>query len=220
MPLPRTDVVEGFPNELRAFGDLLQSLDEKEAKAKTRCEGWTVADVAAHVIGTLADVTSGNFDDLATPAGVERQVSERRGRSLAELVEELRAQEKAGTDILNGIDDAAWAGPAPKDLAPTMGDGVEALWYDAFVHADDIRAAVGRPSERGPGQRAAISHLAVLLEQKGWGPATLDFDGVGTITVGGGGTRVTGDPLQFTLVATGRADPSSIGLDPSVNVYG
>ena len=32
-----------------------------------------------------------------------------------------------------------------------LGEGIEALWYDAFVHADDIRSATGRPSERGDG---------------------------------------------------------------------
>jgi hypothetical protein len=35
----------------------------------------------------------------------------------------------------------------------------------------------------------------------------------------GSGRRVTGDPHQFVLVATGRADPATLGLDESVNVY-
>jgi hypothetical protein len=49
----------------------------------------------------------------------------------------------------------------------------------------------------------------------------LQLDGVGSFDVsGGGGQRVTGDPLTFVLIATGRADPSALGLDPSVNVYG
>ena len=30
---------------------------------------------------------------------------------------------------------------------------------------------------------------------------------------------MTGDPLQFVLVATGRADPAPLGLDASVNIY-
>jgi hypothetical protein len=36
---------------------------------------------------------------------------------------------------------------------------------------------------------------------------------------GGGGQRVTGDPMDFVLVATGRKDASALGLDDKVNVY-
>ena len=36
---------------------------------------------------------------------------------------------------------------------------------------------------------------------------------------GGGGQRVTGDPLEFVLAATGRTDPGALGLDETVNVY-
>ncbi len=36
---------------------------------------------------------------------------------------------------------------------------------------------------------------------------------------GGGGRRIDGDPLVFTLVATGRADPATLDLDEGVNVY-
>jgi hypothetical protein len=62
--------------------------------------------------------------------------------------------------------------------------------------------------------------LADLLTHAGWGPATLALDGLEEFSVsGGGGQRVTGDPLSFVLVATGRLDPSELGLDPAVNVY-
>ena len=105
-------------------------------------------------------------------------------------------------------------------MVPTLGEGVEALWYDAYVHGEDIRAAIGRVPEPGPGLRASVAHLSDLLSQRDWGPATLALDGVDEFPVsGGGGRRVTGDPLQFVLVATGRADPAAVGLDETVNVY-
>ena len=219
MALPRTEVVEGYTNELSTFEELVRTLDDRQATTPTRCEGWTVSDVVAHVAGTLAAVTAGDFDDFGTQAGVDRRVAERRGRSLGELADELETLQKAGSDILATFDDSLWAGPAPRDLAPTLGDGVEALWYDTYVHAEDIRAAVGLPPERGPGLRASVSHLAVLLTQKGWGPATLELDGLEPFPVGDGGPAVKGDPLTFVLAATGRADPALAGLDASVNVY-
>jgi hypothetical protein len=37
--------------------------------------------------------------------------------------------------------------------------------------------------------------------------------------VSGGGREITGDALQFMLVATGRADASTMGLEPDVSIY-
>jgi hypothetical protein len=52
-----------------------------------------------------------------------------------------------------------------------------------------------------------------------WESATLAFDGLPEFPVSGGGRRIDGDALQFVLVATGREDPASLGLDASVNLY-
>ena len=105
----------------------------------------------------------------------------------------------------------------PPDL--TLGEGVLTLWYDTYVHLDDMRGATGRESERGDGLDATIASLAARLTTRGWGPATLVLDGVGRHQVGAGGPEITGDALQFALVATGRADAATMGLDADVNIY-
>jgi len=221
MTLSRTEVVGGLIDELGAFGALIEPLDAAAWATSTRCEGWTVADVAAHVIGSMADVVSGRLEGLGTPEVTAREVSERQGRSPAELAAELAEVTKLTAELSGAFDDAAWAAPAPGGYDGSLGEGVEALWYDTYLHADDIRAALGRRSERGAGLRPTVHHLAILLDKKGWGPATLSFDGLETLTVGGGGTpSLTGDPLPFVLAATGRGDPAALGLDSSVNIYG
>ena len=58
-----------------------------------------------------------------------------------------------------------------------------------------------------------------MLTEQGYRPATLALDGLEEYPVSGGGPAVTGDVLQFVLVATGRADPAVIGLDETVNIY-
>lgn len=219
MPLPREETVAGFQEELIRFEELLRSIDDADWRKPSRCEGWTVADVAAHVTGQLSDVVNARFDGLGTPEVTERQVVERRDKSPQQMADELAEAIKLGGDVLTGIDDAAWAGPSPAG-GGTLGDGVEALYFDAWTHADDIRAAIGRPSEPGPGVRVGVSHLAFLLTEQGWGPATIAVDGLEEFPVsGGGGERVTGDPIEFVLVASGRKDAGTLGLDPSVNVY-
>jgi hypothetical protein len=102
-----------------------------------------------------------------------------------------------------------------------MRQGVEALWFGFYVHADDIRIAVGRPSERGPGLRMAVLHVAEVLGNRGWGPADLALEGMGQVAVGSGGDlRVEADPYLFLMVATGRADSAELGLDETVNIFG
>jgi uncharacterized protein (TIGR03083 family) len=219
MTLSRTEVVEGLIDELGAFGALIGPLDAAAWASPTRCEQWTVADVAAHVIGSMADVVNGRLEGLGSPEVTDREVAERRGRSPGELATELAAVTKLTADLGAALDDDAWAAPAPGGYDGSLGEGVEALWYDTYLHADDIRAALGRPPERGPGMRPAVHHVAVLLEKSGWGPATLSFDGIETVLVGGGGKTLSGDPLPFVLVATGRGDPATLGLDESVNIY-
>jgi uncharacterized protein (TIGR03083 family) len=221
MTLSRTEVVVGLVDELDAFGALVGPLDATAWEAPTRCEGWTVGDVAAHVIGSMADVVNGRLEGLGSPEVTAREVAERKGRTPAELAAELAEVTKLTADLGGAFDDAAWAAPAPGGYDGSLGEGVEALWYDTYLHADDIRAALGRPSERGPGLRPTVHHVAILLDKKGWGPATLSFDGLETVLVGGGGeTVLTGDPFPFVLAATGRGAPEPLGLDSSVNIYG
>lgn len=217
MTLSRIESTEGLPAELESFGELVKSLDDKEWNTPTRCEGWTVADVAAHVIGTMADVVNGRVEGQGTPEVTARQVEERRGRTPAELAEELEGATKVSRDMLAAFDDTAWDTTLP-GFDGTLGWGIEALWYDTYLHADDIRAAVGRPSVKsGPGLRAAVSHMAYELNRREWGPGTLALDGQEEFAVGaGGGKRVTGDAFDFVLACTGRGDADTFGV---VNIY-
>ena len=64
MTLSRQDTSIGFPPELESFRQLILSLDDKQWAAPSRCSGWTVADVAAHVVGTMADVANGQLEGL------------------------------------------------------------------------------------------------------------------------------------------------------------
>ena len=121
-------------------------------------------------------------------------------------------------EVDDALDDDAWNGPSGvPDL--TLKDGVLTLWFDTYVHADDIRDAVGRPSDRGPGVEASLAYLADEIAKKGWGPATLELDGVARFDIKGGGRAITGDPVQFIRVVTGREAPAAMGLDAEVSIY-
>ena len=220
MALPREEIIDGLQAEQAGFEDLIRSVRPDQWTTPTRCEGWTIRDIAAHVTGTLADIVNGNTHLLGQPGATDRQADERKDRSPDEVSDELHGAVKVVADLAPTFDDAAWNGPPPVDVPGTLGEAVEGLWYDTYVHAEDIRVALGRPSERGPGLRASVSHLADLLGHQSWGPATLALDGLEEFPVNGGGDRrVTGDPLAFVLTATGRGDPAELGLDETVNIY-
>jgi uncharacterized protein (TIGR03083 family) len=217
MSLDRTAVLVGIPNELRVFAELVGSLSAGDLHRPTRCAGWEVADVAGHMIGVVVDVAEGRLEGQGTAAVNDRQAGERRGRSPAELAAELSAAAPTLTALLASLPEEAWNGPSFDDPRYTLGFAVEAIWYDAYLHGDDIRAAVGAVSQRAAGLQCAVHHTAGYLDQRGR-TLTLELDGMERIEVGGGGQLVKGDPLTFVLAATGR-DPALMGLDRSYNVY-
>ena len=212
--LERTDVARGAIAEYEAFAALIEPLDNAEWNAPTRCDGFLVRDVAGHVVGLAEDVAKG----VPGSRNAEEEAASVRGDSPAQVATRLRAAIAAISPLLDALDDDMWNGPSGvPDL--TFGRGVLTLWYDAFVHADDIRAALGRPAEAGAGLSASVEYLAGELATRGWGPATLALDGLPRYDVGDGGLEVNGDPMQFVLVATGRAAPETMGLDPGVSIY-
>jgi uncharacterized protein (TIGR03083 family) len=201
MALPKDQVANGLLAELERFEQLIRPLAADQWEATSRCEGWTVGDVARHVVGSMADVVAGRLDGLGTPEVTAREVAERAGRSPAELADECAAARAGAAALLPLFDDAAWDAPSPGGYAGTLGDGVEALWYDTWLHADDIRHAIGAPSEPGDSLVAGISHVAFELRKRGEP------------------SDVAGDPFTWVLVATGRADPATLGPGAPVNIY-
>jgi uncharacterized protein (TIGR03083 family) len=206
--------------EYRSFVELLRSLSDEEWKRPSRCADWRVADVAAHVVGQLSDVTNFRLEGLGTAEVTQRQVDERRDKGPDVLADELEGAAETADALVAAFDDDAWSAEGPQGNGTTLGFGVESLWFDTFLHADDIRAALGHPTVIGDGPLPSISHIAQVLTDQGWGPATLKLEGMDEFPVSGaGGDLITGDPMTFILVSTGRAPASTMGLDDTVNIY-
>jgi uncharacterized protein (TIGR03083 family) len=201
MALPRDEVTEGLLAELERFEGLIRPLTEADWTTPSRCEGWTAGDVARHAVGQMADVVGGRLDGLGTPEVTAQEVAEREGRSPTDLADECAEVRKAVAGMLPLFDDDAWAAPAPGGYEGSLGDGIEALWYDVWLHADDIRSALGRPSDIDASLAGGISHISTELRKR-HAP-----------------DQVVGDPFTWVLVATGRLDPSVIGEAAPQNVY-
>ena len=205
MALARTVVSEGLIDELTRFEAQVRAMDETQWNSPSRCAGWTVGDVARHVIGSMADVAAGRLDGLGSPEVTKREVDERAGRSPAELADECAEVTKAAAGMLPLFDDDAWAGAGPGGFDGTLGDGVEALWYDTWMHAEDMRAALGQAPVMSSGFTAARSHVA--------------WDLTRVASWQGEMPKADADAYTFIMVATGRVDAGTLGAAAPPNIY-
>jgi uncharacterized protein (TIGR03083 family) len=222
MDLTRTETIEGMLNEYAAFADLIAPLTDGEWDADSRCASWQVRDVAGHVTGLCEDVVAG----VPGSRNGDEEAASLRGESPAVVAARLRAAVEQLRPLGAALDDdEAWAGPSGvPDLS--MGEGVLTLWYDTFVHADDVHAALGRPALDGPGLRASVVYLEGELTRRKWGPASIALTdqpaGDRTVVVGEvgpGSPSARATTRDFVLAATGRIDPATIGLDADLNIY-
>jgi uncharacterized protein (TIGR03083 family) len=219
MTLPREIVMTAMLEGYGAFAELIVGLTEAQWLTMSRCGEWKVCDVAAHVAGQLTDINQLRLDGLGSEEATRREVDERRGSSARELSEELLIGAAQLFERIRSTDEQRWTRPAHRGAPSSLGSGMESLVFDTTVHADDVRHAAGLQSVRDASIAPALSHVAEVLSELDWGPATLVFD-EGTFPVSGGGGRlVTGDALAFLLVASGRQDPLRFGLDSTVNLY-
>lgn len=116
------------------------------------CPDWSVRDLLAHLTGNCADIITGTVEGAATPDWTARQVDERRGRSLGEIVEE-------------------WAEVAPQ-VAPLLDDFPgrygQMLVADVISHEHDIRGTLGQSGARdSSGIPIALDFLASVFLHTG-----------------------------------------------------
>ena len=160
-----------YAHTVQAISDLGHSLRPGDEERPTTCPGWTVLDQFAHVVSLEAwvqgeDVPDVDLDDRPSSEGinaiVDRFLESRRGRSLAELLEELDglvADQVRHLRADTTSPDEPRIGPyGPTTLLGLMESRVLDLW----VHEQDIREAIGRPGNLdGP---AAAHTVRMLFE--------------------------------------------------------
>src|SRR4051812_2843655 len=219
MELTRTETIDGMRNEYLAFADLIAPLDTAGWSAGSRCDGFEVRDVAGHVIGLAEDVVKGAPGSRTA----EEEAADIRVLSAAQAAQRLRDAVAGLEPLAEALaDETVWASPSPIE-GMTLGEGVLTLWYDTFVHADDVRDALGRSRAEGPGLNASLLYLEGELGRRAWGPAQIvltDQDGelaIGDVGADSPDYKVGGH--DFVLIATGRADAAAAGFGADVNIY-
>ena len=186
--------------ERRALADLLV---EVGPDAPTLCEGWTAADLAAHlVVRERRPVAALGIVFSPLASRTERvQRSVRDGRPWPELVAEVRD------------------GP-PLLMRPRFVD--EAMTTaEFFVHVEDVRRAQPgwepRPLDPDLGRAlwSRVRFAARVARRAAPGGLLLECPGFGQVTVRPGEPGVTaqGDPGELLLFVSGRQPAARVELD-------
>lgn len=164
---PPLDVRPFFPVERAALVELLSGLDSTDWSRATGCPGWSVRDVAAHVLhDQIRRLSAGRDGHPGGVFGAGETVAEFVNRTNEEFVRTARQFSPrlvAGLLAeLGGQLDGFWAvrdltGAAGAGVSWAVPEGRSPAWLDIareytefWVHQQQIRDAVGRPGAAGP----------------------------------------------------------------------
>jgi uncharacterized protein (TIGR03083 family) len=248
--LDKSQVLSGLFGTWESLDRLLSGLSEQQWQTPTPLPGWCVRNVVAHIIGTEsvlqglnapdADIDVSTLDHVRNDVGVanERWVRHLSTESGAELLERFRSitadRRKRLTDM--SVDD--WNAPTLTPVGPeSYGRFMRVRLFDCWMHEQDIRDGVGRPSSdaelSSPAPRIALDEIAatmgyvvgklgkapdgsrVAVELTGPLSRTIRVavDGRAGVVDDFGGLDPTStirlDGLQFTRLAGGRTDDAA-----------
>ncbi|MDX3750868.1 maleylpyruvate isomerase family mycothiol-dependent enzyme [Streptomyces sp. AK08-02] len=125
------------------------------------CPEWTVREVLAHCSAALSRVVEGRFEKgVFSPEANDRDIAERGDWTNARILDELeKGMSGAGGVIAGG------------------GGALDGLALGEWVHAGDVREALGEPGAyAGPGLPYALALLSRLSREHGLVPLHADVD--------------------------------------------
>ena len=177
--------------ERQATADLLETLGPDQLSTPSLCAGWTVRDVAGHMI-SAAEMTPGSFIGGLTRAGFSfntmtaRNLAACRDGDGHQLAARLRAK----------------AGGRNHPPGPTV-----AMLGEAVVHAEDVRRPLGLPRDVPEATLVAAADFYqgsnLLIGSKGR-IAGLRLEATDASWTHGDGPVVRGPMLALVLAMTGR----------------
>ncbi|MFJ8230644.1 maleylpyruvate isomerase family mycothiol-dependent enzyme [Streptomyces sp. NPDC094448] len=163
---------------------LLRARPEADFALSTCCPGWTVRHIVAHCAAVLNRVVESRYEkDVFSPECNERDIAALADRSPQELVDDL---ERGLTD----------AGPV---IAAAGHGRLDAIAFGEWVHAGDLREALGEPGAyEGDGLPHALALLAAYSRVRRTEPLLAELDGHDGPLVLGADSPVTGPISVYT----------------------
>ena len=180
LELDKAEVLDGLFASWDDIEQFMANVPEADWQRPSALPGWSVHDVLAHIIGTESmlagtptpesGVEVSGLDHVRNPIGElnEHWILALRNESAEAMLtryREVLAQRRAAlrelsADVWNGVT----ATPAGPD---SYGRFMRIRTFDCWMHEQDIRQAVGRPSSdaelAGPAARLALDEIAASM---------------------------------------------------------
>lgn len=243
--LDKPDVLNGLFTVWDSIDALLVGLSETEWRAPTPLPGWCVQAVVSHIIGTESfldgipapepDIDVKALDHVRNDVGAMNECWVRHlgGQSGDSVLQRYRAVTEGRRKVLQAMSEEDWNAETLTPAGPdSYGRFMRIRVFDCWMHEQDIRMAIGRPSSdaelEGSASRLSLDEVAATLgfvvgklakapdgsriQFDLTGPLArsirVDVDGRAQLVQDFGGLEPTAtvrvDALQFTRLAGGR----------------
>ncbi|HEV7584116.1 MAG TPA: maleylpyruvate isomerase family mycothiol-dependent enzyme [Mycobacterium sp.] len=229
--LDKPDVLNGLFTVWDSIDALLAGLPEAEWREATPLPGWCVQAVVSHIIGTESflagipapepDIDVKALDHVRNDVGAMNECWVRHlgGQSGDSVLQRYRAVTEGRRKVLQAMSEEDWNAETLTPAGPdSYGRFMRIRVFDCWMHEQDIRMAIGRPSSdaelEGSASRLSLDEVA----------ATLGFV-VGKLAKAPDGSRIQFDltgPLARSIRVNvdGRAQvvQDFDGLEPTATV--
>ncbi|MEE6176147.1 maleylpyruvate isomerase family mycothiol-dependent enzyme [Mycobacterium sp. 050134] len=243
--LDKSDVLAGLFEVWDDLGALLDGITEEQWRAPSPLPGWDVKALTSHMIGTESflsgvsapqpDVDVSALGHVRNDIGVMNEcwVRHLAGEPGDSVLERFRAVTDERRAALTKLTDEEWNAPTVTPVGPeSYGRFMRVRVFDCWMHEQDIREALGRPSADdelgGPAGRLSldeiVSTIGYVVGKRGKAPESsriqfeltgplartirVAVDGRAQVVDDFGGREPTAsirlDGLQFTRLSGGR----------------
>ena len=221
-------VAELFPELLSELITLLSGLSEADWQQPTACAGWTVKDVALHLLGGEIGNLSRRRDGVSRSAQVngwaelvtfindwnQAWVEAARRMSPRVLIDLIQLTGRQMSGYIQSLDpyalgpNVSWARPGP---APVWLD-VAREYTERWHHQQHIRDAVGQPGLKQPRYMAPVLATFVHALPRTYQPFSAPTGAIVTLTItgaSGGQWSVAREPDEWRLYEGGVEQPNA-----------
>jgi uncharacterized protein (TIGR03083 family) len=243
--LDKADVLNGLFGVWDSLDTLLDGLPQAEWQAATPLPGWCVQAVVSHIIGTESfvdgipapepDIDVKALDHVRNDVGAMNECWVRHlgGQSGESVLQRYRAVTEGRREVLQAMSEEDWNAETLTPAGPdSYGRFMRIRVFDCWMHEQDIRTAIGRPSSdaelEGSASQLSLDEIAATLgfvvgklakapdgsriQFDLTGPLArsirVNVDGRAQVVADFGGQEPTAtvrvDALQFTRLAGGR----------------
>jgi uncharacterized protein (TIGR03083 family) len=178
--LDKPYVLSGLFGVWSATDALLDGFSAAQWQATTPLPGWNVQAVVSHIIGTesvlsgiappAADVDVSGLEHVRNDVGAmnESWVRHLSGESGASVLQRFRAVTNNRREVLTSLSDDDWNAETRTPVGPeSYGRFMQVRTFDCWMHEQDIRVAVQRPSSDDelsvPAAQLSLDEIAATL---------------------------------------------------------